>query len=99
MKANNQFKNILVFNPAYLGDTIITTPLIRALHVLYPKARISFCVRPEHADLFYNIPFIDEVIIFDNENITLEEYAKASNGITYEMISTIAKRVPRNFID
>ena len=39
----------------------------------------------------------DEVIIFDNENITLEEYAKASNGITYEMISTIAKRVPRNF--
>lgn len=41
----------------------------------------------------------DEVIIFDNKNITLEEYAKASNGITYEMISTIAKRVPRNFID
>lgn len=68
MKANNQFKNILVFNPAYLGDTIITTPLIRALHVLYPKARISFCVRPEHADLFYNIPFIDEVIIFDKRN-------------------------------
>ena len=40
----------------------------------------------------------DEVIIFDNENITLEEYAKASNGITYEMISTISQRVPRNFI-
>ena len=45
MKANNQFKNILVFNPAFLGDTIITTPLIRALHVLYPKAKISFCIR------------------------------------------------------
>lgn len=44
MKANNQFKNILVFNPAFLGDTIITTPLIRALHVLYPKAKISLCV-------------------------------------------------------
>ena len=68
MKANTQFKNILVFNPAYLGDTIITTPLIRAIHVLYPKARISFCVRPEHADLFYNIPFIDEVIVFDKRN-------------------------------
>ncbi len=68
MKANNQFKNILVFNPAFLGDTIITTPLIRALHVLYPKAKISFCIRPEHADLFYNIPFINEVIIFDKRN-------------------------------
>lgn len=68
MNVNNQYKNILVFNPAYLGDTIITTPLIRALHVLYPDAKISFCVRPEHADLFYNISFINEVIIFDKRN-------------------------------
>lgn len=40
----------------------------------------------------------DEVIIFDNKNITLEEYAKASNGINYEMICTISDRVPRKFI-
>lgn len=40
----------------------------------------------------------DEVIIFDNENITLEEYASSSSGITYEMISTISQRVPRKYI-
>lgn len=68
MKADKQYKNILVFNPAYLGDTIITTPLIRALHIIYSEAKISFCVRPEHADLFYNIPFINEVIVFDKRN-------------------------------
>lgn len=40
----------------------------------------------------------DEVIIFDNKEITLEEYARASNGITYEMISTVSQRVPRKYI-
>ena len=40
----------------------------------------------------------DEVIIFDYKNITLEEYAKASNGINYEMICSISDRVPRKFI-
>lgn len=41
----------------------------------------------------------DEVIIFDNENITLEEYAEASQGITYELICTIGARVPRRYIE
>ena len=41
----------------------------------------------------------DEVIIFDNENITLEEYAQASQGITYELICTIGARVPRKYIE
>lgn len=69
MKTNKEYNNILIFNPAYLGDTIITTPLIRAIHKLYPNANISFCVRPEHADLFYNIPFINKVIPFDKRNV------------------------------
>lgn len=91
MKADTQFKNILIFNPAYLGDTIITTPLIRALHVLYPEARISFCVRPEHADLFYNIPFIDEVIIFDKRNTQkgfsgLLKFVKVISNYQFDLI-------------
>lgn len=40
----------------------------------------------------------DEVIIFDNDNIKLEEFAKANNTINYEIISTISDRVPRKFI-
>lgn len=40
----------------------------------------------------------DEVIIFDNENITLEEYASKSGTITYEAMCTISDRVPRVFI-
>ncbi len=68
MKIKKYYNNILVFNPAFLGDTVITTPLLKALKALFPNAQISFCVRPEHAKLFYNLPFIDNVILFDKRN-------------------------------
>ena len=40
----------------------------------------------------------DEVIIWDNENITLEQLAEKCNTINYEILCTISDRVPRKFI-
>ena len=40
----------------------------------------------------------DEVIIWDNENIKLEELAEKCNTINYEILSTIGARVPRKYI-
>ncbi len=65
MKAINDYKNILIFNPSFLGDTVLTTPLIKAVKKLYPNARISFCVRDRQAELFNGLPFIDNVITYD----------------------------------
>lgn len=65
MKVKKNYSNILVFNPAFLGDAVLATPLIKALRFLYPKAKITLCVRPENADLFSKSNFIDDVIIFD----------------------------------
>lgn len=45
-----------------------------------------------------NINIGDEVYIWDNQNITLEEIAEKCNTINYEIISTISNRVPRIFI-
>ena len=41
----------------------------------------------------------DEVWIWDNDQITLDEIAHRCNTINYEIISTISYRVPRIFID
>lgn len=41
----------------------------------------------------------DEVFIFDNVNITLEEIADWCDTINYEILSCIGDRVPRVFID
>lgn len=40
----------------------------------------------------------DEVVIWDNENITLEQLAGKCNTINYEILCTISDRVPRKFI-
>jgi len=58
-------KKILIFNPSYMGDSILTTPLIKAVKKKIPDSYIAFCVRPENAPLFEDVPFIDEVISFD----------------------------------
>lgn len=39
----------------------------------------------------------DDVYIFDNENITLQEIAEKCNTINYEILSTISPRVTRKF--
>ena len=40
----------------------------------------------------------DEVVIWDNENITLEQLAEKCNTINYEILCTISDRVSRKFI-
>lgn len=40
----------------------------------------------------------DEVVIWDNKNIKLEEIAEKCETINYEIMSTISARVPRKFI-
>jgi alanine racemase len=45
-----------------------------------------------------NVKLGDEVIIFDNENITLENLAEKCDTINYEILCTISERVPRKFI-
>ncbi|MGE4318378.1 MAG: lipopolysaccharide heptosyltransferase II [Deferribacterales bacterium] len=56
---------ILIFNPSFLGDSVLTTPLIQAVRKKHPDAYIAFCVRPEYVPLFQGLSFLDEVIAFD----------------------------------
>ncbi len=44
-----------------------------------------------------NVKVGDDVWIWDNNQITLEEIAKQCDTINYEIISTISQRVPREF--
>lgn len=44
-----------------------------------------------------NVKVGDDVWIWDNENITLEEIAERCHTINYEIMSTISNRVPRIF--
>ena len=47
---------------------------------------------------FEDIKVGDDVYIWDNEIITLEEVANLCDTINYEILSTVSSRVPRVFV-
>ncbi|MDR2869318.1 MAG: glycosyltransferase family 9 protein [Deferribacteraceae bacterium] len=54
-------KRVLVFNPSFIGDAILTTPLVHALQALLPEAEVDLCIRPESAPLFQHL----NAVIYD----------------------------------
>lgn len=56
---------LLVIQTAFLGDAVLTTPLLGALRERFPKAQISVLCTPEVAEVFSRHPSVSEVILFD----------------------------------
>jgi heptosyltransferase-2 len=59
------FDTILVIQTAFIGDAILTLPLLQALHHQYPKASIDAVVIPRTAEIFANHPAISHIIQYD----------------------------------
>ena len=88
---------VLIFNPSFMGDSILTTPLAKAVKSL-TGAEVSLCVRPENAPLFQNCDLFDEVVIFDkrkkNSGISgLIRFIKELRSKKYDIIISPHKSV------
>jgi heptosyltransferase-2 len=58
--------HILVILPRWLGDIVMTTPMLRALRAhVGPSARITATVKPAFASVFAGTAWIDEFVPFD----------------------------------
>ena len=55
-------KNILVVSSTAIGDTLLSTPAIRAVRERYPQAKIIAHFNAGNAELFENNPHIDGII-------------------------------------
>lgn len=58
-------KRIVVVQTGYIGDVVLTTPLLFGIMEHYPNAAVSIVVGPEKAALAACVPGIDQVISFD----------------------------------
>lgn len=63
------YQKILVLQTAFLGDVILSTPLIRALRQLYPTAQLDVLTIPETGVIFKANPYINEIIYFHKRSI------------------------------
>jgi heptosyltransferase-2 len=53
--------HIVVVQTAFLGDLVLTTPLLRELRRARPGARISVVTTPLGREVFGTLPYVDEV--------------------------------------
>lgn len=51
-------RRILVIHVTRIGDTLLTTPVLRALSVAWPNAEITFAGHRKRIEVMRNLPFI-----------------------------------------
>lgn len=61
----DQIQRILILRMGPLGETILTTPVIRAIRRHFPEAYIAYMVAPGREELVSANPNLDEVITYD----------------------------------
>jgi len=77
---------ILIVQTAFIGDVILITPLIRAMHELYPKAAIDAMVVPAAAKLLENNPHLKSVIPYAKRKTSLWQMAKLLKAKGYDLV-------------
>lgn len=60
-------ERILVIQTAFLGDAILTLPMIRKLKEFYPESIIDVIAIPDTEEVFENSPFVDNVFAYDKK--------------------------------
>ena len=57
---------ILIRAANWVGDAIMTTPVIRGVRKNFPKANISILAKPWVIPVYENNPYIDDIIVYQN---------------------------------
>ncbi len=61
----NLFKKILITRLRFIGDIVLTTPVIRAVRKRFPNSYIAYLADKNAISLLENNPYLDELIPFD----------------------------------
>lgn len=64
-----------------IGDVVLSTPLPREIKRIYPDSFVAVLVREYTKDIYLNNPFIDEIIIYDDSDKSLESSIKQAQII------------------
>lgn len=59
---------ILVITLSNIGDAVMTTPVLSALHAQYPHARLDLVCDPRSSALFEPCPYIGRLFVRDKKN-------------------------------
>ncbi|NPA12661.1 MAG: lipopolysaccharide heptosyltransferase II [Aquificae bacterium] len=58
---------IVIWQTAFLGDLILTTPMFHSIKNILPQSSITVVAKPFGRDVLKNNPYIDQLILFDKK--------------------------------
>ncbi len=64
-----RWDNVLVLQTSYLGDTVLTLPLLAEIKRRFPGAKLTFFCSPQGKQLAENSAAIDQVVVDDKKGI------------------------------
>lgn len=70
-------KKLLIVRFSSIGDIVLTTPVIRAIHNLSERPEIHFITKKQFKDTLQNNPFIDKIYTIDKEITEVKDDLKA----------------------
>ncbi len=84
-------KRVLVIQTAFLGDVILTLPLVQVLKETRPESEIDFVAIPDTADILRSHPDVSELLVFDKRGkqksvASLIAFAKGLRRRNYDVV-------------
>lgn len=86
--SNSLWSRIILFRQSRIGDTMVTFPLIEALHQLYSNTPLVYCTQnfkpDKHLqghDVAKLSPHIKEIITYDFEDSIIKKYLKLKENL------------------
>ncbi len=61
------YKKILISNRAGIGDTVLTTPVLKALREKFPDSKLTLMISDYALPIVDGLPFVDEIIAYNKK--------------------------------
>ncbi len=76
---------ILVWQTAFLGDLILTTPLLHSIKNIFPNSTLTVISKPFGKDVLKNNPYVDTLITFDKKQNSTWQLIKQLRKEKYDV--------------
>ncbi len=67
---------ILIIQTASIGDVILTTPILEALHDHYPGVSVDIVVKKGNEGILYGHPYLQQIYTWDKDRNKYQNYLK-----------------------
>jgi heptosyltransferase-2 len=94
MNSANAYNNILIRVPNWLGDSMMATPVVAAVHKAFPKAKLSILCKPNFVSFWKSFSEVREVLTvqksFWGYALTIREIKKRQFDVAVTLPSSFS---------